>query len=352
MYTDAHGARSQGAQREVEALGGLTVASAFRSLAEEHADLLERAALLPAPWEGCLDFSGRDWRSFLHNLLTQDIRGLTDATVRPSAFADRKGHLLADLWVGAAGSEGRVRLRVDRRDLVLGLLERHRFSEQVTWSDPRRDHAAFLLLGPRAEEAARHAGLAVDDRSVGRADEVDWLEIRELERRELLLQVPARKAEELIARLAPHAPLVGFDAFHLSRLERGIAWFGFEADESRLVPETGLADRISYNKGCYLGQETLARLHYQGSLNWKLVRLSIESAVESPPVDLVNPGQERVGWIASLARGLDGRFVGLGYLHRKARDNGDAVSLSTGAPVEIRGEVVPPEPGPSSKERC
>ncbi|MFN8546757.1 MAG: hypothetical protein U0527_01980 [Candidatus Eisenbacteria bacterium] len=331
------------AWREVAALGGVRVPTGYRGVETECSDLMDRAALLPAAWEGVLAIAGADWRTFLHNLLTQDIRALDAGTVRPAALADRKGHLEADLWVAATPEgDGRLRLRRDLMASVLALFDRHRFREQVEWREAGGESARFLLLGPSAPAAAAACGIAADAPAVGRHEWLEWFEVRETAAREYLLSVPVEQVAALVDRLAPHAPLVGFDAFHRVRLIRGVAWFGFEADPARLVPETGLLDRVSYTKGCYLGQEPLARAHYQGALNWMLHRFALGAAPSGLPLDLVDSAGDRLGWIASSAPRGDGA-IGLGYLHRRALDPPRELSTRDGVPVQDLGEARPPE---------
>jgi len=330
------------AWRAIDALGGLHVPTGYREIEAECADLTERAAILPAPWEGLVGLTGAEWRPFLHNLLTQDIRGLAAGAARPAALADRKGHLQADLWIGAT-SDGQARLRVRRELLasVLALFDQHRFREQVEWREVGEESARFLLLGPGAPAAAEGCGISEQASAVGQHEKLEWLEIRETQAREFLLSVPVDRVGELLATLAPRATLVGFDAFHRARLARGAAWFGFEADNARLVPETGLVDRVSYAKGCYLGQEPLARAHYQGALNWTLRRLALGALPAELPSDLVDEAGERFGWIASTAA-LSKGAIGLGYLHRRALDPPRDLRTRDGVPVQDLGEARPP----------
>ncbi|MBK8231147.1 MAG: hypothetical protein IPK72_11280 [Candidatus Eisenbacteria bacterium] len=327
--------------RALPAFGDCVAPADFGQPELEYERLVSAAALVPAPWEALLRFEGRDWRSFLHSLLTQDVNGLPRGASAPAALADRKGHLLADLWLAAEADAdaGWMRLRRDRLGPVLDVLERHRFSEQVRWSvDETR--VCLLLLGPRARDLRAELISGPHDLELDPDRGSLSMAIRETTGGEAALFLPPPAAAELL-RAQPSA---GFLALERRHLESGVAWYGVEADSARLVPEAGLTDRISYRKGCYLGQETLARLHYLGQLNWALSRFRIsvpEGAGLSGKPDLSRPDGERIGWLEAWAPG-SGEVAALGYLHRRFREAPGQILAIGAAEVRWLGEAVPP----------
>lgn len=325
--------------RSLAAFGDCLVPADFGQPEDEYRRLASDAAIVPAPWEGLLRFEGRDWRSFLHSLLTQDVNGLPCGASAPAALADRKGHLVADLWLGADDDTGWMCLRRDRIGPVLEVLERHRFSEQVVWSVDE-DRVCLLILGPRAVDLRTRLGFGTRDLDVDPDQQALSLAIRETAAGEAALFLPSSSAAE---RMRAY-PAAGFRALERRHLETGVAWYGVEADSTRLVPEAGLTDRISYRKGCYLGQETLARLHYLGQLNWALSRFRValpdRAALTGKP-DLRGPDGERVGWLEAWAEG-EGDLVALGYLHRRFREAPGQILALDGVEVTWMGEAVPP----------
>jgi folate-binding protein YgfZ len=330
--------------RGARVLGTEAVAD-FGDERAEHAAVRSGAGILPAPWERYLRVTGRDARALLQNLLTQDIASLAPGRSAPAALASPKGHLLCPLRV-LARDDGSFDLRVqsDRIARLVEALDRHRIREQASWT-ARPEGAAFLLLGPGAGALGRALGLDLEEgtREGGEASpfgpEALWMRVRETGSSDLLIFLPpdqlGRFWEASRAAVPPGRP-VGWSAFNLARIEAGRAWFGLDADEHRLVPEPGYDDHVSYTKGCYLGQETLARLHHLGKLNWKIRTLAIEG--EAPPVrgvDLLTTGSDRVGWITSVARHPAGGFRALGYLHRRFLENPGALRLRDGSPVSL-----------------
>jgi folate-binding protein YgfZ len=114
------------------------------------------------------------------------------------------------------------------------------------------------------------------------------------------------------------------DELEVMRIEAGTPRFGREVDERVLPAEAGLVERaVSFTKGCYPGQEPIARLHYRGHANRELRVLELEAG-ELPPHDqeLMHEGKV-VGRITSAARRRDGTIVALGYVRREVPDGAD-----------------------------
>jgi folate-binding protein YgfZ len=315
---------------EAEVLGAQVPRRRGDPTAEAQA-IREGAALLAAPWERVLEVTGPDAAGFLHVLLTQHVRGLAVGTAAPAALATRKGHLVADLTVFRS-AEDRFLLRVAApfAEALRAQLESHRILEDVDFGWRQEGPGAHLLVGPLAAqvatEVARHPAFAL------------LLPIREITSEDrLLLPSPDGEARLVDACVHAGARVVGWDAFDRRRIELGRAWFGLDADGDRLVPEPGFDDRIHYDKGCYLGQEPLARLHFRGRPNWGLVLLfANERSPLVAGVALRDAEGEEVGWVTSVApepSTADGAASGtpetagtlaLGFLHRRFRESGAA----------------------------
>jgi len=333
---------------------GREIPLAHGEYAAEYRAVTESVALLPAPWEVSLSVRGRDAGAFLQNLLTQDILSLDDGASVPAALASRKGHLEADLRVARFGDGFRIRLQRRLVDSFIETLDRYRIVEDVAWETDPEPSVSYLLVGPKAittlerlvkeaqataEAATNESSTALEQAQSGFApqfgDGAHWMTVSEVTAEDVFVSIPAGSAASFQSWTGEQGvPMTGWKAFDVARIRAGRAWFGIDADEARLVPEPGFADRISYEKGCYLGQETIARLHYRGKLNWKLESLRFDAnsptgPSAAPGADLLSDGN-RVGWLTSTAVTPDGTGVALGYLHRKARESGGALTLASG----------------------
>lgn len=121
------------------------------------------------------------------------------------------------------------------------------------------------------------------------------------------------------------------------RIAAGMAWVGVDAGADNLALEADIDEAVSLSKGCYTGQEIVARIHTYGHLNRRLCRLWIEGAAAvAPGSTLVDGDGEPVGRITSAAA-VDGGSLALGYLPRELWDGGTSLRLGAadGPPVRL-----------------
>jgi len=284
-----------------------------------------QAAVGPVLAPAFLRFSGKDARSYLHRMSTQDLARLAPGTSAYTAFLNAKGHLLA---------EGHVLARED--DLLVALdpaaaadarahLERFVIMDDVV-IEPVPDLRALPVLGPegpsRVERRAEGALRVPNERRGAPALEL-WL--------------PAAGAEALCAALAADGlPELGQDALEALRILGGVARFGAEVggDAGRLPMEAGLTRAaISFTKGCYLGQEIVVRATVRGQLQRGLVQLALPPDA-GPGTPLLAAGAE-VGRVTSAAETPEGR-IGLGYLRRAHWREGERLAAAGGEAVVRR----------------
>ena len=199
---------------------------------------------------------GRDREPFLQGQITQDVRGLAGAPGRPFAGLTPKGKLL---YVG------RVLALPDRFLLILegpgGAAAAHlaRFAafQTVTVRDATADYVLRTLYGPGSENvAAPESAIRLPARGETSA--------------EILAPADSRNALDAALAAAGSRPL-SLEETEALRVEAGRALFGRDADESCLPDEAGLQEAVARDKGCYVGQEVVARLRNQGKAARRLV---------------------------------------------------------------------------------
>lgn len=238
---------------------------------------------------------GPDAAGFLHGLLSNDVEGLAPGAATRALLLDAKGHVQADLRVRrdaehaftlvlAAGAGGRV----------AELLERYHFSEDLELLGPEEVETVTLpaaaaivaeLVVPSPLPGAVEAVVDDPDTAIVAAG---------------LPEAPARSLE--MARVAAGAPLVGVDT-----------------GPSTLVQEAGLQDTaVSFDKGCYLGQETVARIRYRGRVNRALRGLRLAGGPPAPGGRVLLQDRE-VGRMTSAAQTPDLGPIALAVLRREAR---------------------------------
>jgi folate-binding protein YgfZ len=125
----------------------------------------------------------------------------------------------------------------------------------------------------------------------------------------------------------------GWEALEIARIEAGIPRFGQDMDESNLPPEAGLEERaISYSKGCYIGQEIIARIRTYGQVTKTLRGLKLTDGLKSLPKkgDKLHRGDQEIGYVTSaIASPTLKSNIALAYLRREANTSGTELTVRT-----------------------
>jgi len=326
-------------------LGPWLVPWRFRSFEAEYEALQRGAGLIDYSHHAMIEVRGADRVSFLHNLLTNDIKRLAQGSGCRAALLDPSAKLIAELLVLADLDALWLLCELQCAGMVMQALERSLFSEQVTLTNLERRQAVLALQGPRTMDLLRELTGAVvrlsetGDHTVMRFQEITARLVRRrlTDADGLLLLVNAEEALALWdwmnhrGRSAGLVP-VGWDALNTARIEAGIPWFGLDMDATNLLPETGLEETLaSETKGCYVGQEIVARMRTYGSPNKKLMGLLIDGSEVPQTRDPITRGEETVGWVTSGCRSPAlQRPIAMGYLKRGAYEPGTSVEILRG----------------------
>jgi folate-binding protein YgfZ len=258
--------------------------SATSRLQSDYAVLTEGVGLLDRSDRGKLALTGPDAKEFLHGQVTQDIRSLTPGHGCYAAFLTPKGKMLGDLRVLDTGDE--LLLDTERVALqaLFNMIRRYALGYDVALHKRTLETALLSLIGPLADEPLSRHGL-----TLGR-DEHDHGELT-------LGGRPARAVRtdvgiDLVLAAEDAAPVrqalleadvvdVAEEAAEVLRVERGRPRYGIDLDDSVIPQEAQLNARaVSFTKGCYVGQETVARLFYKGKPNRELRGLSSTDPLE------------------------------------------------------------------------
>lgn len=353
---------------------GRAVPSRFDGPEVEYRRIVETAAVLPATDRGLVRISGDRARRMADGLLSNDLSPLDDGRAVYAFVLTPKGRPVADvralpagegLWldVPAAALEG-LRAHLDK--YLPPLYARHEL---------RPDWTRIGLLGPEADDLLARglpvvtpgeapltvvpAPLPVRRGAPGNAsgdasaDETRLVTREPAEGGGYDLYLPTRALEEAWQLLLEAARDVGGgpagrEAGEIRRVELGIPAYGSEIDTGVLAPETGQADRaISYDKGCYTGQEVVARIHYRGHVNRHLRGIRLEGPGDGAA--LPRPGarlfrEERpVATLGSVVRSPRLGAIALAYVRREV-EPGKTLALAPGGDPVARVVQLPFEP--------
>ncbi|MGD8454199.1 MAG: hypothetical protein PVJ57_20485 [Phycisphaerae bacterium] len=298
----------------------------------------EQVALFDRSDRGVIVVTGKDRRPWLHNLVTNAVRTLADCQGVYAFAVNVQGRILFDANVLSLPDALWLDVDLTAVPAALAHLERYLITEDVTLTDASAALARLGCAGPLAAALAAEIGVVDLARlpalSVVALDAERTYAVRNDFAGEIGFElfVPRSASAAWRDRLVEAGAVpAGRDVLDVLRIEAGIPWYGRELDAQVLPPETGPGARgISYDKGCYLGQEVLERMRSRDVLARRLVRLRTGSDVElSLPADLLCEGR-RVGRLTSLVRHpLESWCVGLGYISTSLTPS---AALATGNP--------------------
>jgi folate-binding protein YgfZ len=300
----------------------------------EYRQLREECGLLDRSARGKLLVSGPDGAEYLQGQLTSDVEALEPGDGQYAALLDRKGHMQGDMRVLRPAAE-EILLDTEPEALaaVLRHLQMYSIGRDVAVTDVSEERAILSLIGPRSVEVAGTAALpenACEEASVGT---VACLAVGTRDGIDLIAS--AADAERLaeVLRGAGAVP-VSAEAAELVRIEAGVPRFGAEMGSETMPAEAGIVDdAVSFTKGCYIGQETVARLHYKGKPNRHLrgLRLSAPAAAGAA----VRLGEKEVGRLGSAAVSPAFGPIGLAVLRREAEPGAEVAVGEDGVTAQV-----------------
>ena len=299
--------------------------------------LREAAGVLERPDRRSLWVSGPEAADYLQGQLTNDVEALAPGEGCYSALLDRKGHLQGDMRVLRFEDGVRIDTEAIAGDAVLRHLAMYKVGRDVEVEEVTGDLTVISVIGPSAEQVAL-GGPAGPENSHRTATLGDAECIAVSTDLGVDLLVARDAAGAVLSALAEAgAEPVSEAAAEIFRVETGRPRFGHEMTTATMPQEAGINDRaVSFTKGCYIGQETVARLHYRGKPNRHLRGLRLSApAAEGDPVRL---GERELGTIGTAVISPARGAIALAILRREA-EPGTAVEVGGGTAAEV---VEPP----------
>jgi tRNA-modifying protein YgfZ len=302
----------------------------YRALREEAAYFLPSRAMLTV--------SGPDAAEYLQGQLTNDIEGVAPGQGCYAALLDRKGHLVSDMrLLRLEGTGGDIWLDLEPGPSVSVLkhLRTYSIGREVEIEDVGERWKIVSVIGPRAAELTGFEGLGPE--YAQRYREWDGVEVLAVATDlGVDLIVRAEQAEEL-ERLLREAAVaeVSEEAAEILRVESGRPRFGLDMGSESMPAEAGIVERaVDFEKGCYIGQEPVARLHYRGKPNRRLRGLRLSGPAQTGQPLLL--GEREVGTVGSACLSPALGAIALAIVRREA-ETGDRLIVGDG---EVTAEVV------------
>jgi folate-binding protein YgfZ len=337
----------QGMNARFTEVNGVEVVESYGDPVVEHAALIEAAGVVDLSGRSRLCLGGADRVKFLHGQVTNDVNRLKPGQGCYAALVSAKGKMQSDLNIYSLPDELLLDFEPGYAAAVAERLEKYIIADDVQVVDVAPQFGLISVQGPKAEvllqgwepgaELPRNPMNFVA-RKDERLGEVYVMNRPRTGSSGYDLIVPNAVLAEVADKLLEAANqaggrFCGWGALELARIEAGIPRFGADMDESNLAPETGIEDRaISYSKGCYIGQEVIARIRTYGQVAKTLRGLRLAENLNPGPArgdKLLKEGKE-AGYVTSaVASPVLKASIALGYVRREHNQMGTELTLRT-----------------------
>ena len=326
---------------------GAIIPERFSDPVAEHKAVREASGLFDFSFRAKFAMKGRDHVRFLHRMVSNNVQKLAPGQGTYATLLNAQGHILVDLRLYRAEDRILVDTDADLREKAMQGLKRHIVGDQVE-IEPL-GLCALAFQGPRARpllEKTFHIDLpamqefdhfgtnyagypvrVVRASSTGEEGYEVW--------------AGAKGLLAIWGAACGQAPTYdtlpcGTQALETLRIEAGIPRYGQELAEDALPLEAGLLNALSFNKGCYVGQEIVERARSRGHVNWKLMGLLVDTPVPPQPGEkLVSAGKE-IGEVTSACVSPTlGKTIALAYLRREVSEPGTKLAFASGVMAEV-----------------
>jgi folate-binding protein YgfZ len=272
--------------------------AAFGEIEPEYAAIRRGAGLLDSPHRGTILVTGSatDRRDFLNRMVTAELKDLAAGMVKPAFWLNRKGRIDADLLIIELGDRMLIDVDIHQAAGAAQSLGAFLFAEEVKIADASARYHHVGVHGPLALQTVAIA--AHDERFTLENDRcavvpIDGAQVIAARHDlageiglELIIEVEQvaavwdylLAADHVLAQDKRRIRPIGWYAFNIARIEAGCPIFNIDFGTTNLPHETGvLHDRVSFTKGCYLGQEVVARMESRGHSKGRLVGLRLSA---------------------------------------------------------------------------
>lgn len=293
----------------------------FEHTAEEQQAVRHGCGLVDRSERGKLALTGSQTKQLLQGQVTNDVEALTPGSGCYAALLSPKGKMLGDLRILDSGEELLLDTERGALQAIFNALYRARVGFDATFHKRTLERGLLSLVGPHARQvagtAAESLGNEEHDNASGEIDGIAVVLVTTDVGIDLICDASetAALAEALGAR---GARAVSEAAAECLRIERGRPRYGFDLDDTTIPQEADLNERaVSFTKGCYVGQETVARLFYKGKPNRHLRGLRLSAPVPTGTQLLL--GEKAVGTLGSVASSAAHGPIALALVRREAQ---------------------------------
>ena len=335
----------QQANAEFQAYADVEVVSTFGNTPAEYSNLRKGSGKMDLPQRGIIEVTGRDRLDFLNRMLSNQVKDLKTGRGVYCFLLNLQGRIVSDINVLELGD--RTWLEMDARliETTISVLKKYVIVDDVTLRNRFGELHSIALLGPRVGAELILPDLGQLDSAkfaIAGIETILWREDR-CGCPGYYLTVPVAKAQPIWSAL--NIRPIGWAAFNAARVEAGRPMMGIDFDDTVLPAETGpatLARAVSFTKGCYLGQEIVARMHARGAIARQIVGIRMDGEALPIAGSPIYDGQgNTVGGVTSstVSPILSNAAICLGLVKKQFIAAGSQVTIPAEGAMS-KGEVV------------
>ena len=332
---------------------GWSVPLSYGDELSEYKAVRENVGIIDLSPRGKLRLSGKHHLKFLQGMLSNDVLKLEEGKGMYATILTVKGRMISDMKVYRDKESVLLDLEPGLNEKVLELLTKFRLSYKADIDDITLSTGLLSIQGP-------HSGKLLElllEEEIPQMEEFDFIQ-REFVGHKLTIIKVNRTGEEGFDLYLDNRGLevlweelmkkgegldikpIGYGAMNTLRIEAGIPIYGIDMDESNIPIEAGLWNALNFEKGCYVGQEVVARIKWRGHVNWHLTGFKSEGEMVPESGDEIFDGERKIGRITSSTFSYSlNTPLSLGYIRREFKEAGTKVLLKVADGSEVRAEV-------------
>ncbi|MDB6056870.1 MAG: Folate-binding protein YgfZ [Verrucomicrobiales bacterium] len=335
-------------------VSGMEIVGDYGDVQAEYRALRETAGVIDLSFRSRLCVLGADRQKFINGQVTNNVQALKSGEGCYAALVTAKGRIQSDLYIYALANEMLLDFEPGLTNAVKERLEKYVIADDAQMVDVAPHYGLLSVQGPKAAAVIESLQLgltipakpfALSSIQDGNLGEIYLMNQPRLGTIGFDLFVPsgaiAAVADKAIAAAkAVGGRACGWQAFETARIEAGIPRFGVDMDETNLAPEAIESRAISYSKGCYIGQEVIARIRTYGQVAKSLRGLRLADDLKALPAkgDKLSKDAKEVGYITSATHSPSlNANIALGYVRKEVNKTGEQLMVndSTATIVEL-----------------
>ncbi len=326
----------------------------FGDSVQEYQTVRSQVGLMDLFQRSLLQFTGTDRVSYLQGMVSNDVKALTPGEGIQATVLDVNGKIQADVRILCTDEFFLMDLWTTLKERIITHLNRYLIADDVEISDLSDKYGLLSLQGPKARHTLEEilSPDQIPSKELGHitfrigAHEVRIIRSTHTGEEGFDLMIPLQVLEATALQIQEAGKKfslqwIGTEAQELLRVEAGIPRYGVDMSEENILLEAGLEQAVSFEKGCYLGQEVIERIRSRGHVNKKLVGLLLQGDIAADRDDKIQANGKEIGRVtSSILSPAFKRPLALGYVHRDYTSPGTKVFIDHSG-TKIKAEISP-----------